>query len=84
MVTAGAAPAATVPVPLPTGPLPPPPAARPAEPRLSEDAAVEAFVAHPKVERWLERYPPGPTTDASFDADDGTWTVRSEGIHPLP
>jgi hypothetical protein len=37
---------------------------------------VEAFLAHPKVERWLERYPPGPTTDASFDADDGTWTVH--------
>ncbi len=48
----------------------------PAEPRLDEDAAVEAFLAHPKVERWLERYPPGPTTDASFDADDGTWTVH--------
>ena len=76
MVAAGAASAATVPVPLPTGPLAPPPAARPAEPRLSEDAAVEAFVANPKVERWLERYPPGPTTDASFDADDGTWTVH--------
>ena len=76
LVTAGTASAATVPAPLPTGPLAPPVAAPPAEPRLSEDAAVEAFLAHPKVERWLERYPPGPTTDASFDADDGTWTVH--------
>ena len=76
VLTAGTAAAATVPAPLPTGPLAPPVAAPAAEPRLSEDAAVEAFLAHPKVERWLERYPPEPTTDASFDADDGNWTVH--------
>ncbi len=46
------------------------------EPRLTEAAAVDALLAHPKVERWLERYPPGPTTDASFDEDTGEWTVH--------
>ncbi len=45
-------------------------------PRLHEDAVVDLFLAQPKVARWLERYPPDPTTDASFDADDGTWTVH--------
>ncbi len=45
-------------------------------PRLDEDAVVDLFLAQPKVARWLERYPPDPTTDASFDADDGTWTVH--------
>ena len=76
LATAGTAAAATVPAPLATGPVAPPAATQPAEPRLSEDAAVETFLEHPKVARWLERYPPEPTTDASFDADDATWTVH--------
>ncbi len=46
------------------------------EPRLTEAAAVDALLAHPKVERWLERYPPGPTSDATFDEDTGAWTVH--------
>jgi hypothetical protein len=46
------------------------------EPRLTESEVVRAFLAYPKVERWLERYPPGPTTDASFDEDEGSWTVH--------
>jgi hypothetical protein len=46
-----------------------------AEPRLSEEEAVDAFLAHPKVARWLERYPSRPPTDASF-GDAGTWTVK--------
>ena len=46
-----------------------------AEPRLSEEEAVDAFLAHPKVARWLERYPSGPPTDATF-GDAGTWTVK--------
>ena len=49
---------------------------RDADPRLNEDDAVERFLDHPKVERWLERYPPSPSTDATFDGDDGTWTVH--------
>ena len=76
LVTAGTASAATVPAPLATGPLAPPTSAPPAEPHLSENAAVEAFLAHPKVDRWLGRYPPRPTTEATFDVDDRTWTVH--------
>jgi hypothetical protein len=51
-------------------------AARSPEPRLTESEVVRAFLAYPEVERWLERYPPGPTTDASFDEDEGSWTVH--------
>ena len=44
--------------------------------RLSESEAVEAFLAHPKVARWLDRYPPRPETDATFDRKTRTWTVH--------
>ena len=30
----------------------------------------------PKVADWLERYPPRPTTDGSYDRERGRWTVR--------
>lgn len=43
---------------------------------LTEAQAVAAFVAFPKVARWLDRYPPHPQTDASFDPKTRTWTVR--------
>jgi len=76
LATAGSAAAATAPAPLVTGPTAPPAATPATESRLSEDAALDLFLAKPKVARWLERYPPDPTTDASFDADDGTWTVH--------
>ena len=76
LATAGTAAAATAPAPLVTGPTAPPAATPATESRLSEDAALDLFLAKPKVARWLERYPPDPTTDASFDADDGTWTVH--------
>jgi hypothetical protein len=76
LATAGTAAAATAPAPLVTGPTAPPAATPATEARLSEDAALDLFLAKPKVARWLERYPPDPTTDASFDADDGTWTVH--------
>jgi hypothetical protein len=76
LATAGTAAAATAPAPLVTGPTAPPAATPATEVRLSEDAALDLFLAKPKVARWLERYPPDPTTDASFDADDGTWTVH--------
>ena len=48
----------------------------PAPPLLSERAAVKAFLAHPKVADWLDRYPPGPETDASFDRETRRWTVH--------
>ncbi len=43
---------------------------------LTEKQVVARFVAHPKVARWLSRYPAHPTTDATFDAAAHTWTVR--------
>jgi len=74
LALAGSASAATLP-----GEIRPPTAPQLGEPRLTERAVVDAFLAHPKVARWLERYPAGPTTDASFEEDageDGTWTVH--------
>ena len=44
------------------------------QPRLTKDEATELFLASPKVRAWLDRYPPRPTTDATFA--DGAWTVN--------
>ena len=60
----------------PSPPLGAQPLGPSAEPQLSEEQAVDVLVAHPKVARWLERYPDGPTTDATFDEEDRTWTVH--------
>jgi hypothetical protein len=51
------------------------PAAAGAEkPRLTEARATAIFLAHPKVDDWLERYPvKGRTTDANYDAGSGAW-----------
>ena len=46
---------------------------KPDERRLTKEQATELFVAYPKVASWLERYPPEPVTDATFES--GTWTV---------
>jgi hypothetical protein len=48
----------------------------PAPPLLTERAVVKAFLAHPKVADWLDRYPPDPETDASFDRETRRWTVH--------
>src|SRR5260221_2323353 len=40
----------------------------------TEQRAISAFVHFGKVAKWLERYPPRPTTDATFK--DGIWTVN--------
>jgi hypothetical protein len=45
-------------------------------PHLAEKAVIATFLRVPKVSRWLDRYPPGPATDASFDREKRTWTVR--------
>ena len=45
-------------------------------PSLTEDVAVAALLTYPKVERWLDRYPPKPQTDATFDRVTRTWTVN--------
>ncbi len=51
------------------------PPTSPSPPRLTEAQVVRAFLAFPKVGRWLERYPPKPQTDASFDRVKRVWTV---------
>ena len=66
------APAATTSVPG----IEPAPGAPPAPRRLDEARAVEIFVAHPKVAAWLERYPPRPTTDATYGVARRDWTVK--------
>jgi hypothetical protein len=45
-------------------------------PNLTEDVATAALLTYPKVERWLDRYPPKPQTDATFDSEKRTWTVN--------
>jgi hypothetical protein len=54
-------------------PLAPPPLAA-TGPHLSKQEAIARFLADPKVHAWLERYPPAPTTDATFSLR--TWTVN--------
>ena len=44
--------------------------------KLTEDSAVEALFAHPKVAAWLDRYPPNPETNAEFDDETRLWTVK--------
>jgi hypothetical protein len=47
-----------------------------AKPELTEQRATAIFVADPKVEGWLDRYPPDPTTDADYERAAGTWEVK--------
>ncbi len=44
--------------------------------RLTERAAVARFLADGKVARWLDRYPPDPTTDADYESETGRWRVH--------
>jgi hypothetical protein len=44
--------------------------------RLTEDRATELGLENQKIAAWLDRYPPNPTTDAEFDEDARTWTVK--------
>ncbi|HET7045309.1 MAG TPA: hypothetical protein VFI37_10710 [Gaiellaceae bacterium] len=46
----------------------------PDAPRLSEKDVTKQFLAYPKVAGWLDRYPPKPTTEATFA--EGSWTVK--------
>jgi hypothetical protein len=46
-------------------------------PRLVEESATEAALAHPKIAAWLERYPREPTTSAMFRPESRTWTVKA-------
>jgi len=45
-------------------------------PRLSEEKALERFLAVPKVANWLDRYPRKPQTEATFDGATRAWTVK--------
>jgi hypothetical protein len=51
-----------------------PPVGGAEKPRLTEARATAIFLAHPKVDDWLERYPArGRTTDATYDSASGVW-----------
>ena len=45
--------------------------------RLTEPKVVALFLDHPKVAAWIDRYPPKPQTDATFDAATRRWTVKA-------
>jgi hypothetical protein len=46
------------------------------KPRLTEQRANALFLAHPKVEDWLERYPEkGRTVDATYEEGRRAWDV---------
>jgi hypothetical protein len=44
--------------------------------RLSSERAIAVFEASPKVKAWLERYPPKPTAEATYDRDSRQWRVK--------
>jgi hypothetical protein len=46
----------------------------PAHAKLTKADAIRILLADPQVHAWLARYPPHPTTDATFK--DGRWTVN--------
>jgi hypothetical protein len=45
--------------------------------RLTEEEATEILLREPKVERWLDRYPPNPQTDAEYRPASGDWEVKA-------
>ena len=47
-----------------------------APPRLTEAAVIRKLLETAKVADWLDRYPPSPQTDATFDRVRRTWTVH--------
>jgi hypothetical protein len=46
--------------------------------RRSQTEVINSFLAVSKVHNWLKRYPPRPKlqTNASYDANSGSWTVQ--------
>jgi len=48
-----------------------------AKPRLDEAEAERVALAEPKVASWLDRYPPDPTTSATFREETRTWVVKA-------
>jgi len=47
------------------------------ESRLTEKVVVARFLNDPKVAAWLDRYPPNPPTEATFDIATRRWTVKT-------
>ena len=45
--------------------------------RLTEPQAIRILLREPKVVRWLERYPPRPTTDAEYRPATDEWVVKA-------
>jgi hypothetical protein len=46
------------------------------KPRLTKERATAIFVAHPKVESWLDRYPEkGRVTDATYEPSRRAWEM---------
>ena len=43
---------------------------------LTRAQALSRFLAYPKVKQWLDRYPPAPTTDATYDEATRRWRVH--------
>jgi hypothetical protein len=76
LVAGGTATAQTTSTPDAAGPVETPLAPDDTRPGLTEQAAVDAVLAYPKVARWLERYPPDPVTDGSFDRRTQKWTIH--------
>ncbi len=46
------------------------------EARLTEGAVLALFLDSPKVANWLDRYPPSPQSEATFDQGTRRWTVK--------
>jgi hypothetical protein len=46
-------------------------------PRLTEKKATRIALADHKVAAWLARYPPNPTTEATFTKESRVWTVKA-------
>jgi hypothetical protein len=57
-----------------TSPFPPGASVPSSTPRATKQHVTSVFLSYPKVARWLERYPPSPTTEATYA--DGEWTVN--------
>jgi hypothetical protein len=75
---AAAAPAPTAPVYDEDGRLVETPFVPPADAaRLTEREATRIALRHPKVADWLERYPPGPQTDAEHRPATDEWVVKA-------
>ena len=45
-------------------------------PRLNEQRALELFLDDKKVADWLDRYPPGRSSSATFDRARGQWKAH--------